>query len=195
MLEDDRDKDAKELPKRRKRSGDEEKQPAEKRYWGLSKKQLIGGASGGALFVVIIAAVIIIQVAGGQTGETSSANDVQITYLEDPDGVLSGAVMPLKPFVVNLLSEKTFLLLGMTLEFFDLEPPRYIDQRVPSIRDAIIKVVSAKKPEELLTLKGKEQLRRELIVAINKILDPENPVANIFFTRFTVQSEKITEGG
>jgi flagellar protein FliL len=194
MPEDDHDKAAKGSPKKRRQPGGKEEQPTKKKYWGLSKKQLIGCGAGAALLIVVIVAVLIIRFVGSPAGENGSAKDnPEITYIEDPEGVLSGATMPLKPFVVNLLSEGTFLLLGMTLEFFDLELPPYVEQRIPSIRDAIIKVVSAKRPDELLTLKGKEQLRRELVTAINKILDPENPVANIYFTRFTVQSEKIAD--
>ena len=66
--------------------------------------------------------------------------------------------------------------------------PAVVQAREPMIKDAIIKVLSSKTPAEVLTVAGKEQLKEELIEAMNEAtgLD-EGPIVNIYFREFIVQ--------
>jgi flagellar basal body-associated protein FliL len=60
--------------------------------------------------------------------------------------------------------------------------------RQPMIKDAIIRVLSSKKPEDVLTVEGKEKLKEELIEGINEAIGiEEDVVVNIYFTEFMVQ--------
>ena len=60
--------------------------------------------------------------------------------------------------------------------------------RAPMIKDAIIRVLSAKKSDELLTSDGKERLKEELIEAINEASAmEEGPIVGIYFTEFLIQ--------
>ena len=54
------------------------------------------------------------------------------------------------------------------------------------IRNAIIITTSAKTSDDLLSVSGKEELKNELITAINKALH-RNLVRKIFFTEFIIQ--------
>ncbi len=54
------------------------------------------------------------------------------------------------------------------------------------IRNAIIITTSAKTSDDLLSVSGKEELKSELITAINKALH-RNLVRKIFFTEFIIQ--------
>ena len=56
------------------------------------------------------------------------------------------------------------------------------------INDAIIRVLSSKTTEAVLSPDGKEQLKEELVEAINDAsgLD-EAAVANVYFTDFIIQ--------
>lgn len=57
----------------------------------------------------------------------------------------------------------------------------------PQVHDAITTVLTAKRSDEVMTIEGRERLREELKVAINKIMPKESQVAKIFFTDFIVQ--------
>ena len=66
--------------------------------------------------------------------------------------------------------------------------PGRMGEREPMLRDAIIRVLSSKTAEDVLSVDGKEILKEELIEAINEALNlDEAPVVNIYFTEFIVQ--------
>lgn len=66
--------------------------------------------------------------------------------------------------------------------------PPALGERLPMIRDAVLHVLSSKKAEEVLSPEGKEQLKEELIEAINEAtgLD-EGPVVQVYFLEFLIQ--------
>jgi flagellar protein FliL len=66
--------------------------------------------------------------------------------------------------------------------------PGVFGEREAIIRDAIIGVLQSKTVEEVLSEKGKEALKEELVQAINEAcaLD-EDPVVNVYFPDFLIQ--------
>jgi len=66
--------------------------------------------------------------------------------------------------------------------------PAALEKRKPMINDAVIRVLSSKRATDVLTSEGKEQLKQELIEAINEAIGlEEGPVVNIYFTEFIIQ--------
>lgn len=66
--------------------------------------------------------------------------------------------------------------------------PPELTGKVPMINDAVIKILSSKRAEQVLTVEGKETMKEELIEAINDAIGYEEPpVVNIYFTEFIVQ--------
>ncbi len=66
--------------------------------------------------------------------------------------------------------------------------PHLFAERQPMIKDAILRVLSSKKAEEVLTVDGKEKLKEELMEGINEAIGlDEEPIVNIYFTEFMVQ--------
>ena len=66
--------------------------------------------------------------------------------------------------------------------------PPAMEARKPMIRDAVIRVLSSKKAAEVLSKDGKEQLRQELVEAINEAIGmEEGPVVQVYFTDFIIQ--------
>ncbi len=66
--------------------------------------------------------------------------------------------------------------------------PAIIQEREPMIKDAIIRVLSSKTAQEVLSAEGKEKLKEELIEAINEAIGLEEaPITNIYFIEFIVQ--------
>jgi flagellar protein FliL len=57
----------------------------------------------------------------------------------------------------------------------------------PQVHDAITTVLSSKRSDELMTTEGRERLREELRISINKVMPKEKQVAKIFFTEFIIQ--------
>jgi len=82
--------------------------------------------------------------------------------------------------------ENRFLRLAITMEFHGGEAQKEeIKKREPQLKDLVITSVSSKTRMELLTEKGKERLRRELMNRFNEVL--ERPVKSLFFTDFLVE--------
>lgn len=119
-------------------------------------------------------------------------------------------------FVVNLSESSSFLKVGLKAEYDaglleELEAgghgggkghggggaggeekedalPHAMKEREPIIRDAVIRVLSSKHVDEVLTPDGKEKIKEELIEAINEATALEEPiVTGVFFSEFMVQ--------
>ena len=66
--------------------------------------------------------------------------------------------------------------------------PGKLHEREAMVRDAMIRVMSSKKAEDVLTPEGKEQLKEELIEAINEASGLEEPpIVAIFYVDFIIQ--------
>jgi len=66
--------------------------------------------------------------------------------------------------------------------------PPVFAEREPMIKSAVIAVLSSKKAADILSRTGKEQLKDELIEAINEALGlDESPVVSIYFKEFIIQ--------
>jgi flagellar protein FliL len=84
----------------------------------------------------------------------------------------------LEPFVVNLAGEvEHYLQVGINLKVADSNVPDQIKAHLPEIRNAVLLLLSSKHAEELATLEGKNQLRQEIRVAVNRPLGIEMPAA------------------
>lgn len=66
--------------------------------------------------------------------------------------------------------------------------PPQLKEREPMIKDAIIRVLSSKRAEQVLSPEGKEQIKEELLDAINDATGlQEPPFVGVYFTEFIVQ--------
>jgi len=96
------------------------------------------------------------------------------------------------PFVVNFTHLGTLRFLQISLAvMYDNE--QYIDRvagQMPAIRNELILLLSDQKFEKLNTLEGKQELRGEMIAAINKRIlhEQESDVhGEVFITNFVMQ--------
>lgn len=99
---------------------------------------------------------------------------------------LSNALLPLDTFIVNLQVKGSFLKTTIQLEFNKPELPHEIETDTAKIRDAVIRVLSTKTAQEILTPEGKDQLREEIKVAANEALKAEDIIA-VYITEFIIQ--------
>ena len=165
--------------------------------------------------VIIIAAVLVLVLVGGGAfmflGKKAPTPEEAGKEAEEPEKHLE--TVALESIIVNLSENASFLKVKMILEF---DPkvvlrvkgahggeggggaggegekagglPGILGEREAQIRDAIIRIMSSKKAEEVLTKDGKEQLKQELIEAINEATGLDEPaITNIYFAEFVVQ--------
>ena len=100
-------------------------------------------------------------------------------------------IVHLESFVVNLAdpNEKAFLRLGLDLGVenqLTKKESAAIADLTPSVRDAVLGVLTASKADDLLTVEGKQQLKARLLAGLKERV-PELRVREIYFTEFLVQ--------
>ena len=90
-------------------------------------------------------------------------------------------------FNINLLDPRGrwFIIIMINVEAASAKVLREIEDNVVPLRDATIMLLSGKKPEEVQTPDGKEQLRRELLARYEGVLKP-GAIKNIYFSDFIV---------
>lgn len=66
--------------------------------------------------------------------------------------------------------------------------PEFMAKREVQIKDALLKILSSKKADDVLTADGKERLKEELIEGLNEAVALEEPpLTAVFFTEFIIQ--------
>jgi len=98
-------------------------------------------------------------------------------------------LLPLKTFTVNLSVPGRYLKVDMELELDDPKKVEMVAKELPRLRDAVIRLLSRKTAEELLTGEGKDTLSDEIIHVSNITLGHggKPPVIAVYFTEFIVQ--------
>lgn len=61
-----------------------------------------------------------------------------------------------------------------------------LDARLAPMRDTILVLLSSKTLQDLQDLQGKNQLKDEILMSVNKIIAPAR-IAKVYFTDFVVQ--------
>jgi len=105
------------------------------------------------------------------------------------EGAAAGAasIYPLEPFIVNIYDgqELRYLKVKVELDMAGAYKGE-LDARLAPIRDAVLVLLSAKTLQDIQDVQGKNQLKDEILVAINKIIPP-GKIARVYFTDFVVQ--------
>jgi flagellar basal body-associated protein FliL len=66
--------------------------------------------------------------------------------------------------------------------------PHFLSKKETVLRHTIIRILSSKKVDEVLTIDGKDRLSEELVEGLNEALALEQPVVSqIFYTEFIIQ--------
>lgn len=160
-----------------------------------SKKKLIIIV---AVVVVLLVVVVAFLALGGKKAPAEGEEGV---VEEEHDAPAQHA--ELGTFIVNLSDNASFLKVRITVEFHEAKHgegggghggegagksdlPEPFGSREPIVRDAIIRVMSSKRAEDVLNVEGKEELREELIDALNEALQAD-AVTALYFQEFIIQ--------
>ena len=97
-------------------------------------------------------------------------------------------IYPLEPFIVNIYDgqELRYLKVKIEMEMVGAGVKAEIDARLAPIRDSILVLLSSKTLQDVQDVQGKNQLKEEIMGAINKALPP-GKVDKVYFTDFVVQ--------
>ena len=101
---------------------------------------------------------------------------------------VDGLMYPIDPFTANLAQgegPKRYIRISLVLKFSKETRKEEVDARKPQISDAIISMLNAKKPEELLKKEGKEYLKEEIKTSINNFL-VDGHLEDIFYVGFQI---------
>ncbi len=161
----------------------EEETAEEEEQSGGGKKKIIIIVVALLLLVGIgVAVMFMMGGSGGEDGDDEESDEME----DDEAGELPAAVLALETFVVNLQVKGAFLKTTIQLEFVEPEAPATIQSDIPKIRDSVIRILSSKSSEEILTAAGKEAVREEIRDGINEAIGADD-VAEIYFTEFIIQ--------
>jgi flagellar FliL protein len=175
---------------------------------------------GKKMLVIIIAVVLLLVAAGGgwfvflrhpaEEGGEEAAH-APVAHAEVKPGV-PPVFMPMDNMVVNLADPggEKFAQVGITIAVADQKVADAVKANLPTIRSAVLLLISQRTSEELLTKEGKEKLAREVLREVSTPLgyevedeeeeDPApkkkgkkkrapapNPILNVLFSSFIIQ--------
>ncbi|CBG40359.1 flagellar basal body-associated protein FliL [Helicobacter mustelae] len=156
-------------------------------------KALLFVILGVVVFLIIVIALVVMLLMGGEKQEAKqevpAASKTQAPGTKDTSLLSIGPLysMP-KPFIVNLVTQsgRRYLKTSITFELSNPKLQQEVEQKTSILQDIIIDVLSSKSIEEIVTTKGKERIKDEILQRVNQIL-VDGYMKNIFFTEFVVQ--------
>lgn len=149
------------------------------------------------IILIAVAVLLLAAIAAGAMlflKEDQSADNEAATM--DPEQVLKVGdpiYQGLDPdFVVAFQNPKTVRFIKLSVEVMarDDDVIEHVKLHMPAIRDKIIMVLSSKDEGSLLEMDGKEQLRTELLGAVQAVLTKNTGAPGIeavYFTNFVMQ--------
>lgn len=168
----------------------EEQAPVEAEGGGKKKMFIIIGA---AVAVALILGVVAFMLLGKGDKKEAAKDGAKTEAKADAHGGAAGgapgvsSMYPLEPFIVNIYDGQELRYLKVKVEIEMAAAVKgELDARLAPIRDAILILLSAKTLQDIQDVQGKNQLKEEIMTAINKILPP-GKIAKVYFTDFVVQ--------
>ena len=121
------------------------------------------------LLVILLALVFLVAGIAGTWWFLGQARG------DDEDAPARTAVfLPLEQFTVNLQPQdgQQYLQTAMTLKVIDQSVADTIKAQMPEVRSRLLFLLSSKKPSELNTVEGKNQVIEEIIREVEAVLPP-----------------------
>jgi len=167
------------------------------------------GGNKGLMIVLIVLIVLLLGAVGfigwyvfmGQEKDDPNApkQEKQVKKEEASDENTQTFSAEVKDMVVNVTTAKgriKLMKISLALSSTEATIEQIVKDNEAEIKDAVIRAVSARNAEELLTVAGKELLKEELLNDINEIINEatmanpdikKNIVKKIYFTAFVMR--------
>ena len=174
-----------------------DEQAAETEGEGGNKKKFIIIGAAVAVAIILGAVVFMMMGKGGKKEAAKDATKTEAKAEGGGHGAAAGGkegaaaattIYPLDPFIVNIYDgqELRYLKVKVELEMASPAVKTELDARLAPIRDAVLVLLSTKTLQEIQDVQGKNQLKEEILAAINKNIPP-GKIAKVYFTDFVVQ--------
>jgi len=140
---------------------------------------------------LVMILVVTLVALGGGVGATWFLLKDQI-QTEGGEVKKPTAFMDLDVFTVNLQPEdgKHYLQVGLTIKILQTKVGEEIKKQMPEVRNRLLLLLSGKKPSEISTADGKQQLSTEITHEIKESLESESmkeEIIDVLFTSFVIQ--------
>jgi flagellar FliL protein len=96
-----------------------------------------------------------------------------------------GAIVPLDTLILNL-RDSGFLKIRIQLEFIEREVPSRYYSREVVLRDSVIALLNTKTKDELLSSRGKDNLRSEIKELMNEALK-KALIEHVYFSEYVIR--------
>ena len=153
------------------------------------------------ILIIIVGAIITILLMGDepqqqqvqsapQAREKPAVRTLSSMEEEEDNRRLSeiGILYPLDTFTVNLKSDagRRYLKVTMSLELDGKHIAVELDNKIPVIRDRVIRILTSKTLEEISSRKGKQKVSLQIMDTLNAIVT-DGQIKGIYFTEFVIQ--------
>lgn len=142
------------------------------------------------LFILIGVVVLALAGAGGaffilkkNTAANEDSEETSHSTKETHSARVPPTFLPLESMVVNLADPggNRFAQLGITLQVDDAKAAEAMKTYMPSIRNAILMLISQRTSENMLQMEGKEKLSIDIVREVSRVMDyplPESDAAD-----------------
>jgi len=145
--------------------------------------------------LILILAVVAVLVLGGGVAAflllTQPADErAEVAAAAEAEDKSPPVYERLETFTVNLSDQQTYLQTDIQLMLGNAEVQTQIKERMPEVRDVLIRLLSSKTSDELTQQEGKDALAAEIAQAVNAVLkvkDGANGVKRVLFDSFIIQ--------
>lgn len=144
--------------------------------------------------LILILAVVAVLVLGGGVAAYLLLSQPDAEQAEVAEAEVEDKTPPvyerLETFTVNLSDQQSYLQTDIQLLLGNAEVQAKIKQRMPEVRDALIRLLSGKTTDELTQQEGKDALAAEIAQAVNAVLKVEDEaegVKKVLFASFIIQ--------
>ena len=147
----------------------------DKFHRGFNKKWITPGIGMVILIVGLVGFFVVPNFLFTDTGEVKSLEEI------------AGPVCDMKFFLpLTVSTEKTrFVKIAVAVELMDKDLKKEIEKKIYELRKEVINLLLTKSPEEVQSSHGKEVLRKEITIGLNKFL-LKDCIKNTYFTELVV---------
>lgn len=138
------------------------------------------------LLIIVVALLVILAIAGAgvayvlkQRHSLDGGEEGVAQAAKSSEPAVVPTFLPMDTMVVNLADNggERFAQVGITLELADAKTAERIKQYMPSIRSAMLLLISQRTSEELLQREGKEALAHDILREVSRPLGFDVPAA------------------
>lgn len=149
------------------------------------------------LLILVVALAVVALAAGGAaflllSGKPAAEQQAEDEEAEaqDEEAAKPPVYEKLETFTVNLADQESYLQAEISLKVADAAVQQKIQQHMPEVRDALLRLLSSKTAEELMSAEGKTALAEEVRKEVNRVIGAKKPskgVRDVLFTSFIIQ--------